>query len=366
MATLLVDETMDLGGGVDRNRLGKSVGSKWVFGWFTRMVSRYLRTHAAATATDAAKASGTHTERAERACRRACIKSAISGATAGATATGATIAAAATEELAAFIVVPIAAGSIAGEMFYRAFLHVELTCELARIFEIPIDPDDPQQIWQLYALVFGVEEHDETSDDPGQGLIARILRVEGSSVGEEIGGDLVGETVARNIVPVFGIATSAYANYRMTKRLGDTLRRSFRYRRALQDALDRAGSECHAVLDLLIEGLWFVFTADGRLVPEEAAALAWMLRPFPEAEQRRIHGGFVEDELSWMDRIRTVPPEVREAFFHALEVGATVDKIVSPPERKLLRRIARELEIDFDSARLERMTQEFESVGILR
>jgi len=60
-----------------------------------------------------------------------------------------------------------------------------------------------------------------------------------------------------------------------------------------------------------------------------------------------------------------VPEASRDAFLHALEVAAAVDKEVGVPERKILRRAARALGREFDLKRVERMMAEFEDRGVL-
>ena len=74
---------------------------------------------------------------------------------------------------------------------------------------------------------------------------------------------------------------------------------------------------------------------------------------------------FVEDELDWAWRIESIPEETRDAFLHALEVAACVDKEVTLPERKILRRAAHHLGREFDLVHLHRMIAEFESYGVL-
>jgi len=74
---------------------------------------------------------------------------------------------------------------------------------------------------------------------------------------------------------------------------------------------------------------------------------------------------FVEDELDWAERIEQVPEAMRDAFLHALEVAACVDKEVGLPERKILRRAAHHLGREFDMMRLEAMVHEFEEEGVL-
>ncbi len=171
----------------------------------------------------------------------------------------------------------------------------------------------------------------------------------------------------RNIVPVLGIFTSAVTNYLKTRALGDNVRRYMRYQHALDAEGSHAKVTCHKQLDLLIEGMWFIFSADGKLDPEEAAFLSHMLKKLDDpAERRAILARFVEDELDWTARIHDqVPEEVRDAFLHVLEVAAAVDKEVGLPERKILRRAAHALGREFSQERVERMIAEFEENGVL-
>jgi len=282
-------------------------------GWYTKLVAHYLKRNAAKVAQRSALAEGESAAvRARSAIRWACVKSAISGATSGVVSTGATLFTAETEGLGGLIAGPVAALAIGAEMIFRALLHVELTCELAAIHDVEFDPSDDDDLWRLYALAFGTHGHEEGSEDPGKQLVSEVTHAEGEQVGEKIGKRVLGESVMRNIVPVLGIFTSAITNYLVTRNLGHTVRRYMRY----QHALDREGSDataaCRAHLDLLIEGMWFIFSADGKLTPEEAAFLAHMLRKLDPFERRAVIARFVEDDIDWTVRIKTEVPEAQE------------------------------------------------------
>ncbi len=280
--------------------------------------------------------------------------------------TSATIFTAETEGIAGVVAGPLAALTIGGEMMLRTVLHVELTCELAEIFDVDFNPDDSDDLWRLYALAFGTHEHDEGSEDPGKDLVSEVTHIEGEEVGEKLGQRVLGESVMRNIVPVVGIFTSAVTNYLMTRRLGDTVRRYMRYQHALNAEGSYASTVCADYLDLLLEGLWFIFSADGKLSPEEAAFLAHRLKQRDPLRRRALIARFVEDELDWTLRIKTEVPEgLRDVFMHALEVAAAVDKEVSLPERKILRRAAQALGREFSQERVERMIAELEETGEL-
>jgi hypothetical protein len=333
-------------------------------GWFNRLVAWHLARRATRVAKHAV--GETESAQAHSLVRWACFKAAASGAAAGTASTVAAAITAQTEGLASFVAVPLAAAAIGIEMGFRTVIHLDLACDLADTFRVPFDTKDPDDLFRLYALIFRTASHDEESEDPGRSLVHEVMNTEKEDMGEKVGAKVLGESVARNLLPVFGIVTSAVTNYLVTRKLGDTVRHYMRYRRALHDALEHASAECHEYLDLLVEGVWFVFSADGKLTPEEVGALAHLLEKLPPGERAAVEARFVEDELEWADRIEQLPERVRDEFLHALEVAATVDKHVGLPERKILRRAAHHLGRTFDRARIDRMIEEFDEYGVLK
>ncbi|MGD0525775.1 MAG: hypothetical protein ABSE49_11560 [Polyangiaceae bacterium] len=339
-------------------------------GWFNRLVAWHLQRRRGRKALQ--RTEEAESDQARALIRRACLKAAASGAAAGSASTAAALLTAQTEGLASVVTVPLAAAAIGLEMGFRTLVHLDLACDLAATFEVPYDLDDPEDLFRLYALVFktgsagGDGEGGEDGEDAGGKLVHEVLSQETEEVGEKLGNRVLGESVARNLLPVLGIATSAVTNYLLTRKLGDTVRRYMRYRRALHDALEHASTECHECLDLLIEGVWFIFSADGKLTPEEVGALAHLLQKLPPAERAKVQSRFVEDELEWADRIEQLPEKVRDEFLHALLVAAAVDKHVGLPERKILRRAAHHLGRPFERETIEKMIEEFEDYGVLR
>ncbi len=357
--------------------IGVRAGEEAPRGWFTKLARWYLaRRFAKRGAKDAgascAPLDACASDRAKRAITIACVKSAISGALSGSVSTGATLATAQTEGALAFAAVPVAAAAIGGEMLYRSILQLDLTCDLADIFGVSYDPAHEEDLWRLYALAFGTSDHDdeaeaEASGDQGKELVREVAHVEGEDVGEKIGHLVLGESIMRNVIPVVGVLSSAITNVVLTRKMGHTVRRYFRYQRAFADTFNHAIELLHGEpRDLLIEGMWFIFTADGKLSPEEAACLGKLVHKLDPVERHAVTHRFVEDELDWSERIATgVPEALRDVFLHALEVAAAVDKDVSVPERKILRRAARALGREFDVRRVERMMADFEERGVL-
>jgi hypothetical protein len=364
-------------GDVRIESLGEEIGvrsgeGKRPGGWFLRLARWYLsrRVRLAEEGGELHVDDAAATARAQRVITIACVKSAISGALSGSVSTGATVATAQTQGALAFAAVPVAVGAIGGEMLYRSLLHLDLTCDLAAIFGLRYDPAHEEDLFRLYALAFGTSDHEDEADeggDPGKELVREVTHVESEDVGEKIGHLLLGESIMRNVVPVVGIVSSAVTNVVLTRKLGHTVRRYFRYRRAFEDTFGHAIELLSGEpLDLLIEGIWFIFTADGKLAPEEAACLANLVHKLPPDARHAVTHRFVEDEHEWTERLAAgVPEHLRDAFLHALEVAAAVDKEVGVPERKILRRASRKLGREFDPRRVEQMMREFEDHGVL-
>ena len=332
MTTGTTGTTLDRTAALDA--LGQAIGVKKgehrARGWFTRLASRYFKRNLEryfAHHQEGAPAP----ERAEKAIFRACVKSAVSGAVSGGISTAASVVTAQTQGTWGFVAVPLAGLAIVSEMMLRSVVHIDLTCELAEIFGVKFDADDEDDFWRLYALVFKAHgadgERDEEDEAPGKELVEKVTHVEGEEVGERIGHVVLGESLMRNIVPFVGIFSSAVTNYVLTWRLGNTVRRAMRYERAMRDALTRAEGLCRSKLNLLVEGIWFIFTADGKLDPEETVCLANLLADLDPEARAKVTARFTDDEIDWMQRIKTeVPEDMRDAFLHALEVAAAVDK----------------------------------------
>jgi hypothetical protein len=347
----------------------REAGERRARGWFTRAVTRYMRANLERLRSVPFSSDAAIPDQARAATRRAALISAGGGALTGAISTAAAVVTAQTEGVAGFLAVPLAGAAIGFEMVWRSAVHVRLTCDLAHLFRVRFDPDDTDDLLRLYALTFGAhgaEEAEEGEGDLGQGVLEKVSEAEGEDVGERIGRALLGESVMRNVLPVLGIFTSAITNYRVTQRLGDTVRRYLRYQRAMADAIAHAELTCDRSKLLLIEGMWFIFTADGVLAPEEAGCLSHLLSDLEPEERAALRARFTDDEIDWMGRVKEqVPEDMRDAFLYALEVAASLDKEVSLPERKILKRVALMFGRTFDPERLAKMIEQLEDNGVL-
>ncbi len=335
-------------------------------GWFEYIVRRRLKR--AVAKARAKREAGTFTDerpdvQAERAIRRACAKAAVTGALSGAAATAAVVATAETEGAAAVVALPLAAAAVGAEMATRTVFHIDLACELAAVFDVRVVTSADAA--RLLSVALGAATAgDRDDDDLGRRAIEGAT-VDRDSMIEQAANALVGESVLRNLLPFVGIVSSAVTNVIITRRVGRRLRRAFRYEREMRAALHAAEKTCAPCIDLLVEGLWFVFTADGRLTAEETICLAERLDTLDEGTRRRVLERFTADETDWLRRVEDAPAEGRASFLRALEVAAALDKSLPLPEEKLLRRVAEAFHLEFDRARVSGMIEQLERTGAL-
>lgn len=337
--------------------------------WFTWLVRAYVKRYRDRHPEPVRLPKGvTRATAAKKIIRRACMASVATGAVSGSASTAAATLTAQTQGLAGLWAIPAALGILGGELVARSVIHLHMTLELGDIFDMRFDPNAPADFWHLYALAFGTENYEENGKDkgdPGRELLGRVVNSKAEDIGKDIGAQLFGESLARNAIPFVSVVTSSATNWIRTRTLGDTVRRYLRYRRALDQAMSRFKHEDPAIFELLIEGIWFLFIADGRLNPEETATLASLVGRLPQAARMTLSTRLIEDELDWTERLSSIPEHFRDDFLRALEVAASVDKIVSLPERKLLRRAAYELGRKIQPSQVEAIVGQLEKFGVL-
>lgn len=289
---------------------------------------------------------------------RVALLTALAGLGAAAGVTAASVATVQSGGLAAPVVLPLAGLGMVGELLLRSILHLQLACELAELYGMPFSPGGETELTRIYALAFRSEQH-ETEDDPGRGLVERVVRSqEAGGLGKLVAAGLIGETLLRNAVPFADVAVSSFRNWQLTKQVGRFVQGYASRRVALDEAVKRVSERSPQSLDVLVEGLWFIFISDGRLTQIETALLAHLMRQTSASPELTTQ--FISDEAGWIERLKSVDatPEVRELMLRTLEVAAVVDSPVSPSELTVLKRVAATLGCELEPM-LSRVTQKF-------
>ncbi|WP_426752674.1 hypothetical protein [Myxococcus sp. Y35] len=330
--------------------------------WHARLVTAYVRHHEARQAATAAGARALRPSETDAIIRRACRDAALVGASAAGISTSATVFTMDTGLLGALVAVPVAGAAMGLDTMLRSLIQARMTCDVAAAFGVRIDPDDPWDFLHLHALTFGAARG---GDAHGAELVNRMLTADTEEAERRLGNRLMGEGVLRNILPFVGVATSSVTSWRYTRRFGNAAVEYARYRRALDDAFSAVRSQDARCLELLIEGAWFLFNADGALRAEESVMLVHLLRSIPSVARTRVLERLVEDDNAWVERLHEVAEPARDAFMHALEVMAAVDMSTSSAEWQLLRQAASALGRPLRREHVQALVKQFRSHGIV-
>lgn len=326
--------------------------------WYSKVLSGYVANYASQPARLDLREVPVE-QRAARArelTRRTALLTAAAGAGAASSVTAASVAVIESSGVAAPAVIPLAGFAMLSELLLRSILHLQLACELAELYGMPFRPGGETELIRLYALAFRAEMH-ETEDDPGRGLVERVIHSqETGGLGKLIAASLIGETLLRNIIPFADIAVSSTRNWQLTHQVGRFVQGYAGRRVALDEAVQRVAERSPQSVNVLVEGLWFIFICDGRLTGIETALLAHLMRQQSTAPELTTQ--FISDEAGWLERLQTLDADAqtRALILRALEVAAVVETPVSPAELTILRRAAKTLQVELT---LEPIAEQF-------
>lgn len=331
--------------------------------WFPRLLALYLRHYEAHAMHEPVRARGARAETTESIIQRACAEAALAGTVTATVSTGASVYASDTGGAGLLVAVPAAMLAIGGEALLRALIHLRMTCDLASAYGVRLHPEDPADLARLYALVFGTERH--ASEDSGLGLLERLVSSEAEDLGEKLGTKLMGEGLARNVLPFAAVLTSPISSWKRTRHLGETMLGYVRFRRALADAFSAVLRQYPQGTELLVESAWFLLNAEGWLDEDKAALLSHLLRRLPARARRELMARLAEGESEWLRRLRHVPASVRAPFLQALVVLSAADTVTSPEQWRTLEHAARTLGRSLDRGRHKALMRRFAEEGVV-
>ena len=336
--------------GVDKLRDGS---------WFRRIVADHVKKHAQAIDTSHWQKAYPNLDVEERAHKQivgVAVRASAAGALASLGASTGEILSLLTEGLGAPVGVPAAVLSMMLEAGYTALLQIDLACDLASIYGVPFDAEDVGEVATLFGLALGVDvkekkERGEDEKEAPHGMMAKLIQLEDGEIATRIGRKLLEDAILRNVVPIVGIAISARWNFVATKKLGATVKKYVRYRRALEQSVKKLHLDSVTDPATLVEGAWLLATVDGEAEHAEVLAMALLMDKLPPGARKAIEldKTLGDDEDEWFEMLAKVPAEMHDPLLDTLYLIAATDKELAPSERRFLRRVGKQLrrEIDF-------------------
>lgn len=266
------------------------------------------------------------------------------------------------------LTIPGALVSFTVDLLYVSQLQLRLAYDLALLYGRPIDMNDPEDLYDLVRVAFGVKA--------GEALRGGLPRFAPEAVRQGVKAVVQGPVLAflqalpligqyllqRNVikfaVPAIGIPVSMKLNHYMTGRVGSQAREIYRHRAAIDESTQKLVDRASEMSTMLLNTLWIVMYADRTIEPEEA----WMLRSFVrELKELGESGPALEKFESMIDlsadayfvELAAMPDDAKRVLYDIACAAAVVDHRIQQEEKVLLERMAQICGTGFDLAALE-------------
>jgi len=176
------------------------------------------------------------------------------------------------------ITVPAAAASVLVDVAYTARLQIHLAYDIAVLYRVPLDLDDPDDLWKLVRIAFTIQG----GQVAGEGLLKSVPAIVKPLVKAFYKGDVIKAGKAlpvvgkhllqRNVVkigiPIVGVPLSVGINFYTTLLAGRHARAVFRNDARITEAADQITTRTKHPQSMLWVA-WMLIMADGKITDDE-------------------------------------------------------------------------------------------------
>lgn len=295
----------------------------------------------------------------------------IAGAIAGAAATVNQIAAIGSAGMTAALFL----GSIGAEMLYLAQIQMRLVLDLSVVYDLQLDPEDPEDVMMIFGYALGVTPVDML----GRGLqVAAGAAAKGAvkkyiskgtlealkGFGRRLGFKILQRTILKYAVPVASAAFGSSYNYVSTKSVGRIAKAHLKNRGKVTDELRVLVSRQNTYDLAFPAAVMYMAHVDGELSQKETELYKALLSrmSFEEHSQAEFQN-LIASEENVLDAIAKIEDvEVRHSLMETLILMAIYNGELAEKEREFLEGVADCLHISLDLAEIERRTQDYQIV----
>jgi hypothetical protein len=245
------------------------------------------------------------------------------------------------------LTLPAAAGTFVVDMAFTTQLQIRLAYDISVLYGVPIDINDPDDMWNLVRVAFTIKSGDVLT----KGLLKAVPVVVRPAIKKIFSGGtllalkslpVVGKyLLQRNIIkiaiPFVGVPLAVGLNYWTTKVAGGHARVVFRDAARVIELADRL-SERSTHPQLMLWVAWFVIQADRKIADSEALLIRHLLRAVRERHQvddGELAGVIDIDEAELWRRVEAEEGDLSDVLDAARRV-AEVDGKIAPSELAVL------------------------------
>ena len=298
----------------------------------------------------------------------------IEGGSTAAAYTGAVAATIGSQGGASPLTIPAALTSLAVDLGYTSLTQLRLAYDISVIYGKPLDYDDPEDLYDLLVLAFGIKAGEVFSESL-QKLAPEAVRilikktVTGSRLDwlkalPVVGKFLLQRNLIKMAIPVVGIGLGAGVNYFYTGSIGKRAKNMFRLRGAIEESANQVLLDSLEYSYLLLQTIWLVIKTDKQVQKEEAWYMRYLIASLDEIDiEGKVKKDFEAkvnfDEEKVFDQLRNLPPEVSAEIYSTACVASVVDGKLKDNELIFLQKLAGICNCKFDKSSLSKLANDF-------
>lgn len=268
------------------------------------------------------------------------------------------------------LTLPAAGTTFVVDLAFISQLQLRLAYDISVLYQVPLDLDDPDDLWKLIRIAFGIKAGEIGGEAALKGvpvvvrpIVKKIFSgatLQATKSLPVVGKYLLQRNIIKFAIPVVSIPITTAVNYWLTRVNGRQALRAFRTEAKIIEAADRlTRSTVHH--EQLLWVLWLIIQADGSIQEGERSLLHRVTRqvratdPQLEALTHLRDVVEVDEEMVWSLLERTSGDLA--PIYAAGSLAAAVDGKASKPELDTLRRLADVCGVDYDDSAIRKQAK---------
>jgi len=268
-------------------------------------------------------------------------------------------------------------GSIGAEMLYLARIQMRLVLDLAVVYDLQLDTDDPEDILMIFGYALGivptkligkgVQVATKTGTTQAvkkyvaKGTLKSVQNVSQKLIGKKI----LQRTIIKFVTPLASVVVGSSYNYVTTKSVGAIAKAHLKNRGQVTDELRQLVSRQNTYIIAFPAAAMYMAQVDGEFsVKEKEFYRALLSRMSFEEHTQAEFQKLVASEENILDAIAEIEDdEVKNSLIEVMVLMAVYDGKLAKEERKFLISTADYLNVPLDISEVEARTTDYRIIS---
>ena len=268
-------------------------------------------------------------------------------------------------------------GSIGAEMLYLAKIQMRLVLDLANVYDLQLNADDPEDILMIFGYALGIAPTEligqgvQVATKAGTPRVIKKYITKGSlksvqSVSQKlIGKKILQRTIIKFVTPLASVVVGSSYNYVITKSVGAIAKAHLKNRGQVTDELRQLVSRQNTYIIAFPAAAMYMAQVDGEFSAKEKDFYRALLSrmSFEEHTQTEFQK-VVASEENILDAIAEIEDEeVKSSLIEVMVLMAVYDGKLAKEEREFLITTADYLNVPLDISEVEARTTDYRIIA---